>query len=191
LTPLSEALEALMARLGLSGRASAARAVELWEEVAGPEIARKTAPSRVIDGVLYVDAESAIWASQLTLMRFELVERLNARIGGATIRDIRFRPRGVRVGRRAERGPKGGSAALRVTPGGDDEPAAERITVELGGAETSHDLRAALKKLVMTHRAIVRARQSSGWRTCPACGRTYEPRAGHCPSCAPEEPAGG
>ena len=49
---------------------------------AGPAIAAAARPTAERDGVLTVTCEAAVWAQELELMGCELIERLNAALGG-------------------------------------------------------------------------------------------------------------
>ncbi|MGE5486143.1 MAG: DciA family protein [Ignavibacteriales bacterium] len=191
MTPLKEALDSLVHRLGLAKRAASLRVIEMWAAIAGPQIAGRTTAVRVSDGVLYVDVESPAWASELTFMKQDLVDRLNAKAGEVCVRDIRFRSRRLRG--TDPGGPQAGSGwanevtALLRSVGNDsvDEAAAERIAGE------ASPLQMAMKRLILAHRRLGRARSLAGWITCPGCGRMYDKGSGHCPRCGPGGAAGG
>jgi predicted nucleic acid-binding Zn ribbon protein len=68
-----------------------ARVQEVWERVLGPAIAASARPSSERDGVLTVICEAAVWAQELDLMGPQLIERLNAELGGDTLRLLRCR----------------------------------------------------------------------------------------------------
>ncbi len=68
-----------------------ARVQEMWERVLGPAIAAAARPSAERDGVLTVICEAAVWAQELDLMGFELIERLNAELGVEALRELRCR----------------------------------------------------------------------------------------------------
>ena len=63
------------------GKAAAAAVVsrQVWEAVAGVGFARRTMPTRVDRGVLWVEVSSSGWAQELALSERVLVERLRAR----------------------------------------------------------------------------------------------------------------
>lgn len=67
-----------------------ARIQALWAEVAGSAIAAESAPSAEREGVVTVECSGSVWAQELTLLAPELVERLNARLGGPKLRSLRF-----------------------------------------------------------------------------------------------------
>jgi hypothetical protein len=62
-----------------------------WEEIVGPDLARKTYPLRVHRGVLWVGAPDASWAYQFQFMRSELLHCLEAVLGATDIHEVRFK----------------------------------------------------------------------------------------------------
>jgi predicted nucleic acid-binding Zn ribbon protein len=88
-TPLAHALEALQARLAPA--TTLARTQSAWTPIVGALIAANTTPTAERDGVLTVSCAASVWAQELELMRTELIERINDRLGPGTIRDLRLR----------------------------------------------------------------------------------------------------
>jgi predicted nucleic acid-binding Zn ribbon protein len=60
-----------------------------WEEIVGAEIAAHCRPSALHDGELTVVAESTAWATNLTLMSRQLIERIAAEVGPDVVRRLR------------------------------------------------------------------------------------------------------
>jgi predicted nucleic acid-binding Zn ribbon protein len=89
--PLTTALGGLTREL--SPASTLARVQELWGQVAGPAIALAAQPTAEREGVLTVGCESSVWAQELTLMQGDLLNRLNAALGGEPIRELRCRVR--------------------------------------------------------------------------------------------------
>jgi len=87
--PLATALAALSGRLAPAS--TLGRVQEVWERAAGAGIAAAAQPVAELNGVLTVRCEAAVWAQELDLMADELVARLNAELGEATIRELRCR----------------------------------------------------------------------------------------------------
>ncbi len=67
-----------------------ARVDEVWNEVAGDEIAKHTIGFGVRDGALLVHVDTHAWAAQLTFISEELRRSLNEVLGGDQVRAIRF-----------------------------------------------------------------------------------------------------
>ena len=89
--PLARALEGFTATL--APPTTLARVQGLWTEVLGETLAEECRPLSERDGVVTVGCRSSVWAQELAMMETELVERLNAALGGAAVAELRFRVR--------------------------------------------------------------------------------------------------
>lgn len=66
------------------------RLVESWAELAGPVVARYTLNTYIYNQTLFVRLSNPALRSDLSMMRGELVKKLNAVVGEQVITDIRF-----------------------------------------------------------------------------------------------------
>lgn len=66
------------------------RLIDSWPEVAGPVIARYTLNTYIYNQTLYVRLSNPALRSDLSMMRQELVKKLNAVVGEQVITDVRF-----------------------------------------------------------------------------------------------------
>ncbi|MHB8927315.1 MAG: DUF721 domain-containing protein [Bacillota bacterium] len=89
-TAIGKVLEESLERMELRKTMREKLALFIWEEAAGPEIARFTRPVRVQRGVMTVETASPTWSQQLTLLRPGLLEAINRRLGERLIKDLRF-----------------------------------------------------------------------------------------------------
>ena len=90
LTPLGQALDACIARSGMTKRLDLAAAVESWPELVGPQIAAVTRAVAVTpDGTLLVRVASHAWATELGLMAPRILTRVNGSRKGR-VRQIRW-----------------------------------------------------------------------------------------------------
>ncbi|NOT35387.1 MAG: DUF721 domain-containing protein [Candidatus Eisenbacteria bacterium] len=87
---LGDVLPGLLQGLGLTEQLAGWRAVGEWEEAVGGAIARRARAVSFRDGVLLVEVESAPWRHELALLKRDLVRRLNHRLGGTSVKDLRF-----------------------------------------------------------------------------------------------------
>ena len=62
--------------------------LDLWRGVVGPRIADRTRPGQLRRDVLTVTVASAVWAQELSLLKSEILERLQA--SGLKLAGIRF-----------------------------------------------------------------------------------------------------
>jgi hypothetical protein len=67
------------------------RVWDIWEEVVGPQIAGKTRPEALRNGVLVVSVTSSVWMQELSFMKQKILDRINQTLAPATIREIRFK----------------------------------------------------------------------------------------------------
>ena len=88
--PLGEILQRLLREEGLETPLLQKRLVEAWPEVAGRMVADYTSETSIRNQTLFVKITNAALRSDLTLMRTQLVKRLNERVGAFVITDIRI-----------------------------------------------------------------------------------------------------
>lgn len=77
--------------------------VERWREVVGDDVADNTTPETLTDGVLVVRAGSTAWATNLGLMRGQLLTRLAEVFGEGVVSEVQVLGP---VGRSFKRGPR-------------------------------------------------------------------------------------
>ncbi|WP_353826924.1 DUF721 domain-containing protein [Agromyces sp. SYSU T0242] len=87
---LGSAIDALTAQLGWTGPLSQQELLSAWPDIAGDEIARHSEPIAIEGGVLQVRCESTAWATQLRLMRDDLLRAILDRHPSAGVDTIRF-----------------------------------------------------------------------------------------------------
>lgn len=172
-------LRSLWGRLALENRMKEAKVMAAWEELAGVAIAQQTRPTGIKGGVLWVAASSPAWVHQLTLMRFEIIGKIQTRFGRDLVTDIRFHSGAFQPLAQPERKARQQSQERLALAGlSEDEQRQlwERVAViedpEL--RERTYDL---LKKTWMRQKALMK----KGYKRCPTCA-TLQPQAG-CTRC--------
>ena len=61
-----------------------------WASVVGADIAEHATPDSLNDGVLSVSAESTAWATQLRLMRAQLLAKIAAAVGNGVVKSLKI-----------------------------------------------------------------------------------------------------
>ncbi|VFQ42903.1 protein of unknown function duf721/upf0232 [Desulfoluna butyratoxydans] len=61
-----------------------------WTEAVGEEVARHTRPKAFKGSLLLVTVDSSVWIHHLSMMKDEIVARINTQLGEDTLREIRF-----------------------------------------------------------------------------------------------------
>lgn len=87
---LGDALSALTAQLGWQSPLARSELIASWAEVAGEETAKHSFPEGIEEGRLTVRCDSTAWATQLRLMRIEIMTSIANRYADAGIQSIRF-----------------------------------------------------------------------------------------------------
>jgi len=82
-------------RLGLRAQLDDHQVVARWPELVGDRIAAHTTPSKLKDGILYVEVSSPVWIQELTMMKPLLLKRLRRDADKSMVKDLVFRNRGA------------------------------------------------------------------------------------------------
>ena len=150
-TLAGDLVERLLKGFGLDERLQQYRALIIWEEVVGPQIAARTRPIRIREGILEVNVDQPTWMQQLQLMKPKILAQLNAELGKATIKDL-FLKRGkvhVRADKQAEPPPIWRMVQL-------DEGEKARIDGLLTGIEDT-ELRNEMEKFLTKQMRLLKA----------------------------------
>ncbi|MBU0573745.1 MAG: DUF721 domain-containing protein [Candidatus Margulisiibacteriota bacterium] len=70
------------------------RVLSFWEKCVEGEISKHTEAIKIEKGVLSVEVDSPVWSQELTYIRFEIVDKINALHGSKVLSDIRFKVKG-------------------------------------------------------------------------------------------------
>jgi len=89
-TALSDALDDLIANLGIGKKLHEQDVFEVWATVVGERIAKVTSPARIVKGVLLVNVKTGPWRNELAMRKKEIIDRLNESLGENIVRDIKF-----------------------------------------------------------------------------------------------------
>ncbi|HWI40739.1 MAG TPA: DUF721 domain-containing protein [Verrucomicrobiae bacterium] len=72
----------------LEKRLKEARVWGLWEQAVGPQVARQARPVKFGDGILTVAVATSPWMHQLSLLKPEIVSRINEAAGETVVGDL-------------------------------------------------------------------------------------------------------
>jgi Dna[CI] antecedent, DciA len=174
---LASFLVPLLDGMGLYHRCQESSALELWPQVVGPQVALHTEAERVRDGILMVRTASSTWAHELAMgFRSLYIEQLNARLGKAIIKEIRFLPPPLR--KRAAQAASGAELAAQLAPDPADSAWREEVLGFVDDPELAQRFDALLRRVSSRRRA----RLGAGWLPCPVC-QTLSPDGRVCAPC--------
>ncbi|MBR6456109.1 MAG: DUF721 domain-containing protein [Prevotella sp.] len=87
---LSEILQQFLREQGLETPLRQKRLIDAWEKVTGATVARYTGEKFIKNQTLHVKITSPALRHDLSMMRSQLVKRLNAEVGAMVIADVRI-----------------------------------------------------------------------------------------------------
>ncbi len=178
MNPLSRVLDDTLRRLQLTDAADEARAVMLWPEIVGPQLARISEPKTFHNGTLVVMVRSSSWNQELTFQKAGIVQKYRARMGKPFVRDLRFvvgKLGGLSV-QETHAPPEAEVRRIRLSPEDLEEI---RLASECDDPELGQAIRRAL-----THEAQIRQwRLKHGARECTQCGAAHRTPHSICPAC--------
>ena len=88
---LGEALQQLIASLGIEKQVDQYKIFDVWNDVVGEQVAKVAVPQRIHNGVLIVGVSNAPWRNELTFRKKEILDKIHVKTNSQSIHDITFR----------------------------------------------------------------------------------------------------
>ena len=85
---LGSAIREYLKEERIDGKIAELDAVGLWESIIGKQIARATSSIYIKEGILYVHLKSSIVRNELFMMRNEIIQAMNERIGRRVVKAV-------------------------------------------------------------------------------------------------------
>jgi hypothetical protein len=146
---LSVTLGKILKARGMQDRLHEYRVFSRWKEVAGQAIARHAEPRALRGGKLVLAVDSPAWMQQLSLLKPELIEKLNSSLGGKSIRDVTLKLGEVAAphDQASEEGPAG----VALTPGEREQ--IERHLLGAGDSDIRDMVRRVMERDFLSRKA--------------------------------------
>ena len=87
---IASAIKKLIKKNGLKKGLDQQKAIDVWSDVVGEKINKKTNPTMVEFGVLTVETENAAWRQELHIQKKNIIFLINKKLKNKIIKDIRF-----------------------------------------------------------------------------------------------------
>lgn len=139
---LSTTLARILKARGLEGRLHEYRIFASWDRTVGPAIARHAQPRTFRGRKLALIVDSPAWMQQLTLMKPEILEKLNRALGAETVGDMTMRLGEVAPAARPE--VDEGSSVSELSA--DERDTIEQYLHDVADAETREAMRRVIEK---------------------------------------------
>lgn len=88
---LADVLHQVLRSLGLEPRIRQHGILAHWEDFVGKEIARRTRPTAIEQGTLFVVVENAIWMQELHMLKDQIKDQINKKLGSEEVKKIHLR----------------------------------------------------------------------------------------------------
>ncbi len=149
---LSTTIDKILKARGMQSRLPEYRISSKWVNMVGSAIARHAQPRTLRGGKLLVIVDSPAWMQQLSLMKPEIIKKLNNNLGNDTIRDIT-----LKLGEIASLPAK--FAEREQVPAIITQEEREMIAQSIHDVSDS-EIREAIKRMIEKH--LLRMRRESG-----------------------------
>ena len=151
-----ELVDKMLHGLGLDERLHQYKALIIWNDVVGPQIATRTRPVRIRENILEVNVDQPAWMQQLQLMKPKILAQLNAELGKATIKDLYLKHGKVNV---HPDKPVEPPPAWRMVKLDDNE---KKQVEDLLSAVEDAELKNEMEKFLKKQMRLLKARAASG-----------------------------
>ncbi|MCK4546922.1 MAG: DUF721 domain-containing protein [Candidatus Eisenbacteria sp.] len=94
---VGQVLERLFENRAWGRRIFEGKALAAWNDVVGGSLKTHTNPVRIKNGRMVVAVEDSIWKQEVSLLRGEIIRKLNDRIGREAIQDIILVVRSLKI----------------------------------------------------------------------------------------------
>lgn len=91
LEQVKEILPQMVNNLGINKNYKTQLAIFNWEKIVGKDIAAQSSPLSVEYNVLFISVNNSVWCHHLSMMKADIIFKVNQFVGEPLIKDIRFR----------------------------------------------------------------------------------------------------
>lgn len=176
-------LRALLNSMECGGRIRQQMALAFWPLAVGPVVAQTCTAEEVRDGVLYVRTPGSTWSQELSLLKHNILPRLNSMIGASAVKDIKFRVGGKRQSATPPAPAAPTEEELARVMLREEDQREMQVALEEALAIRDETVREATIRLIRKAYRLSRWRLEHGWRPCPSCGALFPDDAPRCTLC--------
>jgi len=182
MNPLSRILDDTLKRLELTNAALEARAVLLWPDVVGPQLARASEVRTIQAGTLVVVTRSSAWTQELTFQKSAILRRFREKLGKEVVKDLRFSVGAVRGVQPSslQAPPREELRRIRL-------PAEEVAEISTAAQTEDPELAQAIRRALTREAQLRLWHLEHGAKPCPRCGAAHRSAADLCPACRQDD----
>ena len=79
--PIGEIIRRVLSRRGLGAGIREAEVLGRWPDIVGETLAKQTDPIAIEQGILFIRVPDSAWRNELSMMKEELVKKINTAFG--------------------------------------------------------------------------------------------------------------
>ena len=87
---IGTSIKKLLKKNGLEKGIAQQNAIDIWPEVVGPKVSKKTEAAEIEHGVMIVKTETPAWRQELQFQKKDIISAINKKLTKTIIKDIRF-----------------------------------------------------------------------------------------------------
>lgn len=178
---ISPSVTRIVESTGLRKRLLLGTAPVVWNEAVGAEIARHTRVEKVRNGVVFVSTDHPVWSQELGLLKVQIIDQLNEKLGEPVVEDIRFRAAGLGDRKYVSRNPlRPSSVELQRV---ELKETLQRKIEEFASSVPDEDLRLSLINWSVKMMKLQEWEKRHPLKQCLTCGKSFRSRGKECPYC--------
>lgn len=171
-------------KLGIEKKYNAQSVILHWQKIVGDDIAIHAYPIVVQSGILVVGVNNSVWCHHLSMMKENIIKKINSFIGDKLIFDIRFQAGYLSKYQNQE---KNSAELLQRHKYQLNKIKLDKDDIEFIETTANHVndkyLRQKILRLMRKDYALKKMNQQNSWHQCATCTILCPPDQTHCSVC--------
>lgn len=178
-------ITAVLKNLGLRKRYNEEYILLHWSDIVGNEIAKHSQPARFERGLIFLCVSNSVWAHHLSMMKKNMIDKINAYVGEFLITDIRYQAGNFQHCQNDANN----EYAYPVFKPASIHLSSEEITAVENYASVAADgeIKMYLSSFIGKHMKMKKFKLYNDWHQCEACSVLCPPEQRFCTSCYLEQ----
>lgn len=178
---VKEILSGALKQWGVKHKYNQQSAVTHWPEIVGAEIAKHSCPIKIEYGIIIVNVVNSAWCHHLSMMKRNIVTKVNEFIGEKLINDIRFQAGSIKNCQFEQDGHNGEVMPDIRLARLDHSEIAE--AEEIAALSQNVELRAKILRIIKKDYSLKKVKKIERWQKCTVCSTLCRPGEKYCTVC--------
>ncbi len=169
--------------LGLQKKYNIESAIIHWAEIVGENIASHSSPIMLQRGILLVAVNNSVWCHHLSMMKEDIMSKINIFVGEKMVSDIRFQAGNLKNCQNNEEESNGDNNLLNqqrtVRLSESEANAADNIVIPI----SDERLQQKIARIVKKNLVLNKAKKQQEWKPCVICSTLCPPGYEYCMVC--------